>query len=250
MRYFNALNIADTEAYKNVHARLVYLHLLCSMDYKTRECKVSSRQLALALDMTHKTVRYALEQLHNSGLLRAQHGAQHGAQASTYIISDIEQYKGTSEGTSEGTHNNNNNNNFPLTRMREEFLSKDRVCMLARYLECDELTSEGYILAFADVQELRQKSTWIDEIDAWQHLLSWCDKKHIRRRKTAPFARITEPMGDDPGEKEQKIDYPEGWTMEDWASLCRLVATPGHAPQLDALYAKGLKKLKKNERKK
>lgn len=103
MRYFSALNISDTNAYSNINARLLYLHLLCEMDYNTRAVTISSRQLGYDLNMTHKAVRCALDALLTARLIRAQGGAQSRAQATTYIISDLDYYKGTSEGTSEGT---------------------------------------------------------------------------------------------------------------------------------------------------
>lgn len=127
MRWFTALNMKDTAAYANPNARMVYFHMLCSMDYLTRTYTVSSRGLAMELDMTHKAARVAIEQLLAVGLIRAQEGAQTRAQATTYVISDIDRGKGTSEDTSEGTLLTINKINFTLTCAREEFLKAERL---------------------------------------------------------------------------------------------------------------------------
>lgn len=181
MRYFQGLNIMDTSAYGSTNARLLYLHLLCVMDYSTRVVTISSRQLGYDLNMTHKAVRCALETLLTARLIRAQEGAQARAHATTYIISDLDYYKGTSEGTSEGTPLlENNKNKYSLTRAREEFFDKRYVACVGTYCSVDYQRAEELTAQWMTSMAIKKKEYWLDKTDAWQHCLDWCNK-HKKR---------------------------------------------------------------------
>ena len=189
MRWFVGLNIKDTEAYKNVNARLIYLHLLCSMDYNTRECTISARCLASDLGMTYKTARVALGQLLAVGLIgaqvRAQPRAQQGAQATTYTINGLEVTKGATEGATRGAtrgaHINNNisqdKEKYSLTRAREEFFRKDMAVYVAQYCDTEPQTTVKLMKDWLASMVIKKRETWISKEDAWQHLLDWCNKK-------------------------------------------------------------------------
>jgi hypothetical protein len=246
MRYFTALNIKDTTAYKSVNARLLYLHLCCLMDYNTRQCTISTRQLASELEVTHKAVRCALDALLTAGLIRAQQGAQERAHATTYIISSLDDIKGTSEGTSEGTQINNIKNKYTLTHAREEFFDPTRVEKLAQYLVCSEEDARWHIDHFCVMMEIRERNEWADKTDAWQHLLSWCDKRNGRKmaKISAPVAPSAPPPP--PSEPKKAVLCPSIYTADEWEGICRLYATKGHAPAIDDYYQRGIDDLKQH----
>lgn len=183
MRYFTALNIKDTNAYSSINARLVYLHMLCSMDFVTHEYTCSTRRLAMELDMSHKAVRCAIDALLIASLVRAQGGAQARAQATTYIISELANNKGTSEGTSEGTQNyNNNKNKYSLSRVREEIFRPEMGKYIASYCDLDPDTTIQLANDWLMAMTIKKREEWDSKEDAWQHLLDWCNK-HKKDRK-------------------------------------------------------------------
>lgn len=189
MRYFSALNIKDTEAYQNVNARLVYLHMCCSMDYNTREYTISARALASHLDMTYKAARVAIGQLLAVGLIRAQVraqvGAQQGAQATTYIINGLEQFKGATEGATrgatEGAHIKNNNsqdkNKYSLAQAREDFFKREMAVWVAQYCSTEPEQTVNLMKDWLSSMVIKKREHWTSKEDCWQHLLDWCNKK-------------------------------------------------------------------------
>lgn len=243
MRYFTALNIKDTSAYSNINARLLYLHMCCSMDYNTRLYTCSTRMLASDLNMTHKAVRCALDALLTASLIRAQVGAQARAQATTYIISDLTYSKGTSEGTSEGTQINNNIDKFTLTHARAKFLEDIYVSKAADYWGLENTEAFNWVSAFLDIQYARKRDGWQNEGDAWRHLLDWCEKKRSKRRN-ATVATVAPPKPEQEQEKPlENIPVPEGWTREEWQGITEL-CTHGHpAPVVLEMYQNALKTL-------
>ena len=243
MRYFTALNIKDTSAYSNINARLLYLHMCCSMDYTTRLYTCSTRMLASDLNMTHKAVRCALDALLTASLIRAQVGTQPRAQATTYIISDLTYSKGTSEGTSEGTFINKELDKFTLTHARARFLEEIYVEKAATYWGVEIPESHNWVSAFLDVQAARQRDGWQNEGDAWRHMLDWCDKKRTRRR-TASRTTIAPPPP--PEEQEQQEEHgpcPPGWAWKDWENITRIVKQGLAAPGVIDIYNEALKTL-------
>lgn len=247
MRYFTALNIKDTSAYSNSNARLLYLHMCCSMDYKTRQYTCSSRALALELNMTHKAVRCALDALLAASLIRAQDGAQPRAQATTYIISDLTYSKGTSEGTSEGTHINNNIINFSLARACARFLEDFKIDIAAQYWGMERSEAYNWVCAFLDVQKIRQREGWRDEQDAWTHMLDWTDKKR-KVRKAVKAEAPQEPQEPESSKATVALEpCPPGWSLDDWQGIKRLVASGSAAPAVIETYNQALATMQLNE---
>lgn len=247
MRYFTALNIKDTSAYSNINARLLYLHMCCSMDYTTRQYTCSSRALASELNMTHKAVRCALDALLTASLIRAHDWAQPRAQATTYIISDLTYSKGTSEGTTEGTHINNNIINFSLAHARARFLEDFRIDTASQYWGMERSEAYNWVCAFLDVQKIRQREGWRDEQDAWTHMLDWTDKKRKVRKAVKAEApqQPQEPLA--PQEPEALEPCPPGWSLSDWHNIKRLVASGGAAPGVIEIYNQALATMPQNE---
>lgn len=245
MRWFTALNMKDTAAYANPNARMVYFHMLCSMDYLTRTYAVSSRGLAMELGMTRKAVTVALEQLVAVGLIRSQEWSQARSQATTYIISDIDRGKEPSKEPSKEPLLTNNNIKFTLTHAREEFLRSERIEKIMEYLGCDFETAEWHSMRWLAMMAIRERTEWTDEKDAWQHLLSWIDKRKKERRPTEPprnWAKEVEIVHQGP---QKSVKVPEGWKEADWVQLCHIVSTPNHAPECDRVYQEALKSLSK-----
>lgn len=245
MRWFTALNMKDTVAYANPNARMVYFHMLCSMDYLTRAYTVSSRGLAIELGMTRKTVTVAIEQLVAVGLIRCQEGSQARSQATTYIISDIDRGKEPSKEPSEGPLLTNNNNKFTLTHAREEFLRPERVEKIMEYLVCDYDTAEWHAMRWLAMMAIRERTEWQDERDAWQHLLSWIDKRKKEKRPTEPPKNWTKEVEKEPQGPPPSVQVPPGWKESDWLGLVRIVSTPNHAPECDRVYQEALKSMSK-----
>lgn len=242
MRYFTALNIKDTDAYKSINARLVYLHMLCSMNYETREYKCSTRGIGAELGITRKAAVCAIDALTAVGLIRCQEGCQARSQAITYIINDLSYYKEPRKEPTKGTTLlDNNNNNISLTCVRERFLSSPYLAKACEYwgVECSE--GENWVTAFVVAQELRQREHWDNEGDAWRHLLDWVDKKKQSRgrRVVAPPPPSPPPSAEEPTAVQEPT--PSGWSSEDWTGIRRLVESGAAAPPVIELYNQTLK---------
>lgn len=245
MRWFTALNIKDTDAYKSVNARLVYLHMLCSMDYKTRVYDVSARATAADVGITYKAARCAIDALLAAGLIRAQGGAQSRAQATAYVISDLPQSEGASEGATRGAPINNNNIKFTLTHARGEFLKPERVEKIMEYLVCDYDTAEWHAMRWLAMMAIRERTEWQDERDAWQHLLSWIDKRKKEKRPTEPPKDWSKNDLKAEEPKPSAVKVPEGWTEKDWLGLCHIVHSPNPAPECVRIYNEVIKSMSK-----
>lgn len=254
MRYFVALNIKDTAAYSNVNARLLYLHMLCCMDYAARTYCASSRTIAAQLGISHKAARCAIDALIASGLIRAQERAQERAQtraqATIYYINNLDDVKGTSEGTSEGTDKGTQISNYSnyskslsLARVISEFGAAERIEGVAEYMGCSTEQAAALIAEFTRYQELRQRDSWRDITDAWQHLLSWLEKRYKRQKLSVTAVTSSDPRSEPSEEGQPNLLLPDGYTRENWESLCHIVSTPNHAPVCDELYKKALANL-------
>lgn len=76
MRYTTIIDITElTTIYRNVNARLVYLHLVLRCGYHDADrdiTDISIRQLAAAVGLTESATRHALRQLSQVGLITRQ----------------------------------------------------------------------------------------------------------------------------------------------------------------------------------
>lgn len=248
MRYFVALNIKDTEAYRSINARLVYLHMCCCMDYNTRECQISSRALADELGISHKAVRCALDVLLTARLIRAQVGAHARAQANTYIISSFANVEGTSEGTLEDTQFNNNNIKFSLADARARFFSERYKEKAAEYWGFELIDTSNWCAAFLDVQEARQRKGWTDEGDAWRHMLDWVEKHKKKIRTRGAEVAAPQEHTEEPREDEYQGPIPDGWSSSDWIGIQKLVKSGRAAPGVKKMYEAGLFSLRSDQR--
>lgn len=245
MRWFTALNMKDTAAYANPNARMVYFHMLCSMDYLTRTYTVSSRGLAIELGLTRKTVTVAIEQLVAVGLIRCQEGSQARSQATTYIISDIDKGKEPSKEPSKEPLLTINKINFTLTCAREEFLKAERLEKISEYLGVGVEKAEWLAMSWCAMMEIRQRTEWTDERDAWQHLLSWCDKRKKDKKPQEPPRDWSKEVVKEVQGPATDERIPDGWKKADWDNLVFMASRPGNAPIIYETYQKALKSMSK-----
>lgn len=71
-KYIVISDISRCPCYKNVNARLLYLHIACRLDTSTYTYAQSLRNLAWEVGMTVDAVRHALKQLERDGLITTQ----------------------------------------------------------------------------------------------------------------------------------------------------------------------------------
>lgn len=92
-KYIVISDISRCPCYKNVNARLLYLHVACRVDTSTYTYAQSLRSLAWEVGMTIDAVRHALKQLERDGLITTQvaphsptqYAPQHAPQPTTQI---------------------------------------------------------------------------------------------------------------------------------------------------------------------
>ena len=82
-KYVYIRDISAYPSYRNVYARLLYLHVACCCDVSTYNYVRSTRQLAIDLDMTHQNVRTALRSLERDGLVSTQQVTQYATRSLT-----------------------------------------------------------------------------------------------------------------------------------------------------------------------
>ena len=203
--------------YKNVNARLLYIHVAMGCDISTYSYVTSLRRLAGELDMTVDTIRHAIKVLERDGLIDvektpqgapqgAPHGAPHSTPHSTPHLTILKIKKnGTPNGTLNTTPNttpsttpsttenpNDINNKIYIT---EKDLTHDaRVSAWAKLLEgefsLDTEAAEAAVKAFFRRQRLKGK-TWESEGDALAHLLAWCEKR-LPRQHAAKAGKLSD----------------------------------------------------------
>ena len=117
-KYIVISDISKYPCYKNVNARLLYLHVACHLDTRTYTYYHSIRTLANDIGMTVAAVRHALGLLVKDGLITIEvsvptttHYATHKrAQATTHIhivtIKDLQQPNNTPSNTPSNTQIN------------------------------------------------------------------------------------------------------------------------------------------------
>ena len=113
------------------------------------------------------------------------------------------------------------------------------------YLVCDYDTAEWHAMRWLAMMAIRQRDEWQDERDAWQHLLSWIDKRKKEKRPTEPPKNWAKEVEVVPQGKPAAVQVPDGWKEKDWLQLVHIVSTPNHAPECDRVYQEALKSMSK-----
>lgn len=206
-KYIVISDISKYPCYKNINARLLYLHIACNVDTSTYNYCQSVRRLAMELDMSVDAVRHAIKQLTRDGLittqvaphLATQYAPQSTPQPTTHLhivtIKDISTPNGTPNTTPYTTPNTTPSTTlsttvdkiininkppekvkFSLTRAREEFANNACGRAVMEYCGTDEGRTLFLMRCWIRRMTIKKREEWESKEDAWQHLLDWCNK--------------------------------------------------------------------------
>ena len=213
IKYITIPDIRDYPCYNNMHARLIYMHAAMSMELITRNYTHSLRQIAAELEIPIQSVRTAIKQLQQDGLISTQqvtHKITHKItqQVTQIHILSISELEGgintltntltnTEPNTEPNTDINNNNNNNNLnnsshTRARE--LCERNKKLLTEELNIDESLAQELIETFLRRQAIKKKD-WENEGDLLAHLISWCEKR-LKAGEKKPRGRKSRAQSD------------------------------------------------------
>lgn len=182
-KYCTILDISQCNCYKNINARLLYLHLACSVDVSTYTYVTSIRRLAAESGLTVSAIRHALCALERDRLLITTQVATHSTtQVATHIhlvrYNELQGVNDTSCDTSCDiscdTHKNNNNQKA-FTHSHACAKAKDWVGLLSAELSVTADQADKLCVDFLRRMQLKGK-TWENEGDCLAHLISWSEK--------------------------------------------------------------------------
>ena len=220
-KYVTIIDFRGTASYKNIAARLVYLHAALHMELESRNYTHSLRALAAELGLSVQNVRTALKVLQQDNLIEVtqvthtltQNLTRMLTQPLTQIhvmnISELDDETNTATNTAANTatntaantfinnnvknKNNKNNNTLSLTRAKEICFGSKEILM--KELEIEEPESDELIETFLRRAELKEKG-WESEGDCIAHLLSWCEKR-VTAKKKQPKGAKSRPLTDE-----------------------------------------------------
>lgn len=252
-KYVYIRDISAYPSYKNVYARLLYLHVACCCDVSTYNYVRSTRQLASDLNMTHQNVRTALRSLERDGLVSTQQVTQYATRSLTqrltqqltqiHIVKITELNEATNEATNTATNTapntaantaaNTQKNN--IKQLEEERLpppyarehAEELAAMAAEVLKLTRPEADFLLGEFLKRKEI-EKKTWTDSGDLKAHFLSWCEKnlKQLsKRRKNSQSddhaARMEEYAATEERKQEQTEEEKD---EENWRRMMRYAA--------------------------
>ena len=220
-KYVTIIDFRGTASYKNIAARLVYLHAALHMELESRNYTHSLRAIAAELGLSVQNVRTALKVLQQDNLIEVTQVTHTLTQRLTRMltqpltqihvmnISELDDMDNTATNTAANTatntaantfinnnvknNNNNKNNSLSLTRAREIcFDSKE---ILKKELEIEDSDCEELIETFLRRAGLKEKD-WESEGDCVAHLLSWCEKR-VTAKKKQPKGAKTRALTDE-----------------------------------------------------
>lgn len=268
-------------SYKNVNARLIYMHVAMSCDVATYTYATSIRKLAAELDMTVDAIRHGLKILERDGLItpqrapqRAPQGAPQGTPQRAPHLTVLRINKnGTTNGTPNPTPNptgnptgnptdnpdNNNNNNKIKNKTLSHTHVRERAGELGKILKevfrMDEKVAASAAARFLDRQAIKGKK-WENPEDLKAHLVSWVEKRlknpeRIDARPTrsdhearvAELQRATEPL-DEAAALDAELRKLERWRRE-----AQERGDSAQATMLEAAISEKRNKVKKEENK-
>ena len=230
-KYCTILDISQCSCYKNINARLLYLHLACSVDVSTYTYATSIRRLSADIGMTVATVRHALSSLEQAGLITTTQVAPHSTtQVATHIHlvrhNELQGVSNTScdtlNDTSCHTHKNNNNQKA-YTHSHACAKAKEWVGLLSAELQISADQADRLCVDFLRRMELKGKA-WESEGDCLAHLISWSEKAvPLSRRQPLPRKSVRQ-MDNEAREGEyQRIREEEKAISEQekaWEEVC------------------------------
>lgn len=220
------------KSYKNVNARLLYMHMAMGCDISTYEYKSSLRKLSDELGITVDTVRYALKQLARDGLVTPQSTPQITPQSTPQTTPQttphLTTFKINKNGTPNTTayttdytteKNNLKNNNISLSSARVAWADMREV--IKKALDVDAATAAAMVDTFKERQAMKGK-TWKDEGDLKAHLVAFAEKRLAslpRQRQTARESDQQARAAEMQRAKEQQENQDQ--KTKDWEEMQR-----------------------------
>ena len=190
-KYCTILDISQCNCYKNINARLLYLHLACSVDISTYTYATSIRRLSAESGLTVSATRHALCALEREGLITTtQVTTQVATQVATHVhlvrFNELQGVNDTLNDTLNDTHKNNNNQKaFTHSHACEK--AKEWVGLLSAELQISADQADKLCVDFLRRMALKGK-TWENEGDCLAHLISWSEKA-VPRSSRQPLPR-------------------------------------------------------------
>lgn len=209
----------ELPCYRNLNARLVYLHAAMGCDISSYVYTCSLRRLAMEVGISYEAVRHALKALAADGLVEVgsttqpttQTATQPATQLTTQRTTHLTTIKinkidtanrtanhatnhATSNATSNATSHDGINNIIPKGLSKSFTLSDARECAgrLKKTAEVrfrlDEGVAAGAVNEFLGLKELT-KHSWNDEGDFAAHFIAWCEKRLWRLQKAPKSAK-------------------------------------------------------------
>lgn len=209
----------DLPCYRNLNARLVYLHAAMGCDISSYVYTCSLRRLATEVGISYEAVRHALKALAADGLVEVgsttqpttQTATQPATQLTTQRTTHLTTIKinkidtanrtanhatnhATSNATSHATSHDGINNIIPKGSSKTFTLTNARECAgrLKKTAETRfglaEGVAAGAVNEFLGLKELT-KHSWNDEGDMAAHFIAWCEKRLWRLQKVPKSAK-------------------------------------------------------------
>lgn len=190
MRYCTILDISSCSSYKNINARLLYLHIACHLETTSYDYNISLRRLSAAAGMSLSAVRAALAALEKDGLITTtQQTTQPTTQPTTHIhlvrMNELQLPNDTPNDTANDTPNDTQINKqlgeiFTLTDARAS--GQEWAALAAAELRVSADHAAALFEAFCRRQALKDK-TWQSKGDCLAHFISWCEKQVPANRR-------------------------------------------------------------------
>lgn len=192
-KYITIKDIKATSAWHNVNARLLYLHLACSMDVCSRVYARSVRGMAADTGMTVAAIRHALEALEAARLIAIDTthlATQITAQPTTHVLvlapnkldSDNNTPSNTESNTERRTDIKNKNNTKEASHThRVRACAEEGRRLLIEEYNVTATAATSAVKSFFRWQKMKGKE-WESDGDCLAHLMSWCEKRLPRRR--------------------------------------------------------------------
>ena len=211
MRYCQILDISSCSSYKNINARLLYLHIACHLETTSYDYNISLRRLSAAAGMSLSAVRAAMAALEKDGLITTTHPT---TQQTTHQTTHIHLVRMNELRTSNDTANDTSNDTSNDTQINKQLvglytLTDARACgqewaaLAAVELRVSADQSAALFETFCRRQELKDK-TWQSKGDCLAHFVSWCEKQvPVNRRGQV---RATSPAADDAAARKAEYE--------------------------------------------
>lgn len=143
-KYIVISDISKYPSYKNINARLLYLHIACNLDTRTYTYTHSIRMLAEDTGLSLSAVRHALSQLLSDGLLKTtvtvptttQYATHKRAQPTTHLhlmtIKDLQHANDTQSDTPNDTESDTHINKKNKKKAKNRLSGQERKTKIFR----------------------------------------------------------------------------------------------------------------------